>query len=85
VVAWRIRQEAEKHRVPMVEDVPLARTLYRMCEIGDEIPAELYEAVARLLAFIYALKARGVVVPVGGGAHRPPAPLLAPELAQVSA
>ena len=80
VIAARIRREAEKHGVPMVEDVPLARTLYRMCEIGDEIPAQLYEAVARLLAFLFALKASGRISPVGGGAHRPPQPFLAEEV-----
>jgi flagellar biosynthetic protein FlhB len=76
VVATKIREEAEKHRVPMVEDIPLARTLFRVCELGDEIPAELYEAVARLLAFIFSLRANGILRPVGGGAHRPPVPLL---------
>jgi flagellar biosynthetic protein FlhB len=80
VIAARIRREAEKHGVPMVEDVPLARTLYRMCEIGDEIPAQLYEAVARLLAFLFALKASGRINPVGGGAHRPPQPFLPEEI-----
>ena len=75
-VAARIREEAAKHRVPMVEDVPLARTMYRLCEIGDEIQAQLYEAVARLLAFLYAVRASGRSTPIGGGAHRPPEPLL---------
>ena len=75
-VATKIREEAEKHRVPMVEDIPLARTLFRVCELGDEIPADLYEAVARLLAFIFSLRANGILRPVGGGAHRPPTPLL---------
>ena len=75
-VATKIREEAEKHSVPMVEDIPLARTLFRVCELGDEIPADLYEAVARLLAFIFSLRANGILRPVGGGAHRPPAPLL---------
>src|SRR3954451_16148539 len=65
VIAARIRAEAEKHGIPMVEDVPLARTLYRMCDIGDEIPAQLYEAVARLLAFLFAVKASGRIKPVG--------------------
>ena len=60
----------------MVEDIPLARTLFRVCELGDEIPQELYEAVARLLAFIFSLRANGVLRPVGGGAHRPPTSLL---------
>ena len=75
-VATKIREEAEKHSIPMVEDIPLARTLYKVCELGDEIPANLYEAVARLLAFIFSLRAKGILRPVGGGAHRPPAPLL---------
>ena len=79
-VAARIREEAQKHGVPMVEDVPLARTLYRLCDIGDEIPAQLYEAVARLLAFLFALKASGRITPVGGGAHRPPQPFLPEEI-----
>lgn len=58
VVAARIRREAEEHRVPMVSDVPLARTIYKMCRVGDPVPADLYEAVARVLAFVYALRAR---------------------------
>lgn len=75
-LATRIRAEADKHRVPMVEDIPLARTLYRVCDIGSEIPADMYEAVARLLAFLFALRATGRAVPMGGGVHRPPQPLL---------
>ncbi len=41
--------------VPLVEDPPLARALYVACELEQEIPTELYEAVARLLTFIYSL------------------------------
>ena len=58
-VAARIRAVAEEHRVPMVADVPLARTLFQACEIGQEIPPDLYEAVATVLAFIMTLKKRG--------------------------
>jgi flagellar biosynthetic protein FlhB len=65
-VAARIREVAERNRIPMVEDVPLARTLYAAVEIGQEIPAELFEAVARILAFIMTLKARGSAA----GTHR---------------
>jgi len=58
-VAARIRKIAEENRVPMVVDVPLARTLHKTCEVGQEIPPELYQAVATVLAFIMALSRRG--------------------------
>jgi flagellar biosynthetic protein FlhB len=58
-IAQRIREEAEKHNVPIVRDVPLARTLHSACKLGQAIPPNLYEAVARLLAFVFSLK-RGV-------------------------
>jgi flagellar biosynthetic protein FlhB len=67
LVAARIREEAMKHGVAIVEDVPLARTLYRACELGDVIPVELYEAVARVLAFIFSLRRRGAL---GDGVQR---------------
>lgn len=51
-VATKIRERARTARVPVIEDKPLARALYRVCEIGDEIPSELYMAVARVLAFV---------------------------------
>jgi len=54
-VAARIREEATRHGVPIVEDPPLARAVYGACEIQDEIPEALYMAVARLLAFVYSL------------------------------
>ncbi len=75
-VAARIRLEAEIHGVPLVADVALARAMYAVCELEAEIPRDLYEAVARLLTFIYTLRATGHLVRTGGGAHRPPAPLL---------
>ena len=58
-VAARIRENAKEHRIPMVHDIPLARTLHKVCEVGDEIPHELYSAVAQVLAFVFALKSRG--------------------------
>jgi flagellar biosynthetic protein FlhB len=69
-VAARIRERAGEHRVPMVEDVPLARALHAQCDLGQEIPGELYEAVARVLAFVMALRRRGSA----GGTHRVPVP-----------
>jgi len=65
-IAARIRAEAEKHRIPMVEDVPLARAIYRVCDLGQEIPHELFMAVARILAFVFALKRKGSAA----GMHR---------------
>ncbi len=59
LVAARIRERATEHRVPMVEDVALARALHAACEVGDEIPGELFEAVAHVLAFVMSLRARG--------------------------
>jgi flagellar biosynthetic protein FlhB len=53
-VALKIREIARENRIPVVEDKPLARTLYRVCELDEEIPAELYMAVARILAFVMA-------------------------------
>ncbi len=58
-VATRIREVAATSRVPMVEDVPLARALHAACSLGQEIPADLYVAVARILAFVMALRRRG--------------------------
>ncbi|GAA4662783.1 EscU/YscU/HrcU family type III secretion system export apparatus switch protein [Arthrobacter cryoconiti] len=58
-VAARIRVEAEAKKVPMVKDIPLARALHGSCEIGAEIPVDLYNQVAAVLAFVIALKKRG--------------------------
>lgn len=76
-LALRIREEATLHRVPLVEDPPLARALYVACEVEQEIPTVLYEAVARLLTFIYSLKASGRATRIDGAPHKPAAPLLA--------
>lgn len=67
-VAARIRAVAEESRVPMVEDIPLARALHASCEVGQEIPHELYHAVAQVLAFVLSRKAKGQ----GAGRHRTP-------------
>lgn len=57
-LALRIRQIAEQHRVPIIERPPLARALFAACEIGDEVPAAYYRAVAELLAYVYQLAGR---------------------------
>jgi len=52
--AARIRSAARRAGVPIIRDVPLARALHRLAEVGDEIPEELYDAAAALLAHLYA-------------------------------
>jgi flagellar biosynthetic protein FlhB len=52
-VAARIRKLALEHQVPIVENPPLAQALYKSAEVGQEIPAHLYRAVAEILAYIY--------------------------------
>jgi flagellar biosynthetic protein FlhB len=59
VIAAAIRAEAEKNSVPIVQEPVLARALYKVCEVGQLIPVDLYEAVAHLLAFVFGLRARG--------------------------
>lgn len=56
-VALRIKAEAQLHGVPVVEDPPLARAIYGACQLGTQVPEELYIAVARLLAFVFTLPA----------------------------
>jgi flagellar biosynthetic protein FlhB len=58
LIALQIRRVAEEHGVPVVTDPPLARALHASVEIGQVIPAELYAAVARVLAFVYRLAGR---------------------------
>lgn len=63
LLAERIKSVAEAHGVPIVENPPLARLLYKTAEIGQQIPEELYQAVAEILAFVYQLseKAAGLL------------------------
>jgi flagellar biosynthetic protein FlhB len=56
LVAQRIKERAREHNVPLVENKPLARTLFKAVEVGQSIPAEMYQAVAEVLAFVYRLK-----------------------------
>ncbi|HET7387486.1 MAG TPA: EscU/YscU/HrcU family type III secretion system export apparatus switch protein [Nocardioidaceae bacterium] len=78
VVAAKIREIAERHRVSMVEDVPLARALHASCQVGQEIPPELYHAVAQVLAFVLSRRAGGTggsrVASPRGGASLPVVP-----------
>ena len=55
-IAHRIREIAAENDIPIVEEKPLAQALFKMVEIGEYIPAELYRAVAEVLAYVYRLK-----------------------------
>ena len=57
-LAERIRQLAVQHGVPIVERPPLARALYRLVEVGQEIPPQFYKAIAEILAYVYELTGR---------------------------
>jgi flagellar biosynthetic protein FlhB len=54
-LAARIREKAMEHNIPIVENQPLAQALYKAVDVGQEIPAHLYRAVAEVLAYIYKL------------------------------
>jgi flagellar biosynthesis protein FlhB len=56
--ARRIRAAALRAAVPIVRDVPLARALFRLAEIGEEIPEELYHATAAALVHLHGLQSR---------------------------
>lgn len=51
--ALRIREVAARHQVPVIENKPLARTMFKYGRVGGEIPAQLYVAVAEILAYVY--------------------------------
>jgi flagellar biosynthetic protein FlhB len=55
-MALSIRTLAEDFDVPIVENPPLARTLYFSTEVDMEIPENLFKAVAQILAYVYTLK-----------------------------
>ena len=57
-IAEKIKEIARENRIPIRENVPLARALYKACEVGDMIPEELYKAVAAILASIWRMKPR---------------------------
>lgn len=76
-IAARIREVATAADVPLVHDVPLARALHSSTEVGQEIPAELFAAVAQVLAFVIGRRHSGRT----GGRHDSPRRLEVPEVA----
>ncbi len=71
LMAARIREVADEHDVPLFSAPPLARVLFRTTEIGEEIPAKLYTAVAQVLAYIYQI---GETLKPGQKSPEPPVP-----------
>jgi flagellar biosynthetic protein FlhB len=59
-LAQRIRQLAVENQVPLIENPPLARALYKHVDVGQEIPAHLYRAVAEILAYIFKIMNRNI-------------------------
>ena len=57
-VAERIVSLARENRVPVVQNIPVARALYRTVEIDQEVPPHLYVALAEVLAYVYSLRGK---------------------------
>ena len=57
-VAFKIREVALEHDIQIVENPPLAQSLFAMCEVNDEIPEDLFQAVADVLVFVYRQKGK---------------------------
>lgn len=58
LIALQIIEIAEEYGIPIIENVPLARALFRLVRVNQEIPAELYRAVAEVLIFVYQLRGK---------------------------
>ena len=59
-VALRIKEKAKEHDIEIVENKPVARALFKSCELEQEIPKELYKAVAEILVYVYKMKNKPV-------------------------
>ena len=57
-IAARIRELAIENGIPILERKPLARALYKMCKVGQEVPEEFYSAIAEILAYVYELNGK---------------------------
>lgn len=57
-VAFKIREIAEKHKIPVMRNPPLARVLYDTTDVDDDIPIEHYQAVAKIIGFVYRMKGK---------------------------
>jgi flagellar biosynthetic protein FlhB len=70
LLAFKIRDLAREHQVPVLQAPPLARALYTHCELDHEVPARLFTAVAQVLAWVYQVRDAMAV-----HASTPPAPV----------
>ncbi len=61
-IARQIREIAQEHEIPIIENPPVARMLWRHTEIGEEIPVDLYQTVAEILAMVYRMKRKQKMV-----------------------
>ena len=61
-VAATIKEAAKEHKIEIVENKPLARMLYYNVEIGEQIPPELYQMVAEVLAYVYSVKNKEILI-----------------------
>ncbi|MCE2965740.1 MAG: EscU/YscU/HrcU family type III secretion system export apparatus switch protein, partial [Alphaproteobacteria bacterium] len=57
-LAQKIRELAIEHKIPIVENPPLARALYAACDIDEEVPFEHYKAVADVISYVFRLKGK---------------------------
>ena len=57
LIAERIREIALEHDIPIMEEPPLARELFKATEVGEQVPGNLYQAIAEILAYVYSLRA----------------------------
>ena len=60
LIAERIKQIAQEHDIPVIENKELAQNLYKLVDIGEEIPTQFFRAIAELLAYVYKLKGKSV-------------------------
>ena len=58
LVAFRIREIAKDNDIPIIENKPLARLIYKEVELQEEIPAQMYQAIAEILALVFKMKKR---------------------------
>lgn len=71
-VAARIREKATENKIPIIRNPPLARILYDTTDIDDEIPIEHYQAVAKIIGYVYRLKGKAPPQAAGGASSKKP-------------